>query len=134
MIGHLNSLYEHGSHVFWVCIAILAQKVTAIIQLLCNLLGILLSCCLFLIYIVIYISLCVTIGRLLITVCRLLITVCVHCVTWGFQTSCDLGSALLMRLRDWTSGGNARSSTINRRLPNSSVEQHALWDRWLDGY
>jgi hypothetical protein len=38
-----------------------------------------------------------------------------------------------MRLRN-LSGRNTHSSTLIRWLPDASDEDHALWDRWLDGY
>ncbi len=125
MMGNLNRLYEYVAHVFWVCLDSLVPKGTTIIHLF-YVLGVVLYCCFFFFCFAVYAASLISMG-----IC--IGNVCVRIIKWGVQAGSNLGSVFFKRLRN-LSGGNNRSSTLIRWLPDASEEDHALWDRWLDGY
>lgn len=121
MIGHPKFIHEYICDYAVICLAILVEKLPAIIELLWNVLVLLFLCCFVWIHI-------------FMTAFNVVIQRCVQYLRMFNRTSSGIGSVFCMRLRDWMSDGNAPTSTIYRRLPNASVEQHPLRERWFDGY
>ena len=59
---------------------------------------------------------------------------CLFCLKWVVNRVVQISAFMRICWSDWVDAENFGTVTICRMPSNVSVEQHALWDRWLDGY